>query len=116
MVFKLVRGYIMSLLRLTKENFKEEVLNYEGVVLVDFWAPWCGPCRMIAPFTEELSSEMEGKAKVGKVNVDEESSLGQEYEIMSIPAVFVFKDGKVVERLIGAMNKDSYKEAIEKHL
>jgi thioredoxin 1 len=71
---------------------------------------------MVGPIIEELAEEMEGKAKVGKVNVDEEGSLGQEYEIMSIPAVYVFKNGEIVEKLIGAMDKDSYKEAIEKHL
>ena len=106
----------MSLLHLTDENFKSEVLDYEGVTMVDFWAPWCGPCQMVGPVIEELSTEMEGKAKVGKVNVDEEGTLGQRYEIMSIPAVYVFKNGEVVERLIGAMAKESYKEAIEKYL
>ncbi len=106
----------MSVLHLTKENFKEEVLDFNGVVLVDFWAPWCGPCHMVTPMMEEIAKEMGGKVKVGKVNVDEESSLGQEYEIMSIPAVFVFKNGEIVERLIGAMNKDSYMESIEKYI
>ena len=106
----------MSLLHLTDENFQEEIKNYEGFALVDFLAPWCGPCQMVGPSIEELATEMEGKAKIGKVNVDEEGSLGQEYQIMSIPAVYVFKNGEVVERLIGAMAKDSYKEAIEKYL
>ncbi len=106
----------MSLLHLTDENFKSEVLDNEGVTMVDFWAPWCGPCQMVGPVIEELATEMEGKAKVGKVNVDEEGTLGQRYEIMSIPAVYVFKNGEIVERLIGAMAKESYKEAIEKYL
>jgi thioredoxin 1 len=106
----------MSVLHLTVGNFKQEVLENEGVVLVDFWAPWCGPCQMVSPVIEEIAKEMGSKAKVGKVNVDEEGALGQEYEIMSIPAVFVFKNGEIVERLIGAMNKDSYVEAVEKHL
>ena len=106
----------MSVLHLTGANFKQEVLDYEGVVLVDFWAPWCGPCQMVTPMMEDIAKEMEGKIKVGKVNVDEEGSLGQEYEIMSIPAVFVFKNGEVVERLIGAMAKESYIEAVNSHL
>ncbi|MFA5633843.1 MAG: thioredoxin [Candidatus Dojkabacteria bacterium] len=106
----------MSILHLTSANFKEEVVENEGVALVDFWAPWCGPCQMVGPVMEEVAKEMEGKVKVGKVNVDEEGALGQEYEIMSIPAVFVFKNGEVVEKLIGAMAKESYIEALEKHL
>ena len=106
----------MPLLHLTDENFKEEVLDYDGVVLVDFWAPWCGPCQMVGPIIEELAKDMEGKAKVGKINVDEEATTAQEYYIMSIPAVYVFKKGEVIEKLIGAMDKDSYKEAIEKNL
>ena len=106
----------MSLLHLTDENFQEEIKNYEGVALVDFWAPWCGPCQMVGPSIEELATEMEGKAKIGKVNVDEEGSLGQEYQIMSIPAVYVFKDGEVVDRLIGAMAKESYLEAVNRYL
>ena len=106
----------MSLLHFTDENFKSEVKDYEGVVVVDFWAPWCGPCQMVGPVIEEIAKDMEGKAKVGKVNVDEQGTLGQEYEIMSIPAVYVFKNGEVVERLIGAMAKENYVEAIEKHL
>ena len=106
----------MSVLQLTSANFKEEVLDYQGVTLVDFWAPWCGPCQMVGPVMEEIAKEMEGKVKVGKVNVDEEGALGQEYEIMSIPAVFVFKNGEVVEKLIGAMALESYIEALEKHL
>jgi len=106
----------MSVLHLMGANFKEEVLESEGVVLVDFWAPWCGPCQMVGPVLEEVEKEMGDKIKVGKVNVDEEGSLAQEYEIMSIPAVFVFKDGEVVERLIGAMAKSNYVEVLNKYL
>jgi len=107
---------MMSVLHLTSANFKEEVKDHEGVALVDFWAPWCGPCQMVGPVIENVANEMGKKVKVGKVNVDEERDLAQEYQIMSIPAVFVFKDGEVVERLIGAMAMDSYTEAINKHL
>jgi len=106
----------MSILHLTSADFKEQIIDYEGVALVDFWAPWCGPCQMVGPVLEELEKEMGEKIKVAKVNVDEEGALGQEYQIMSIPAVFVFKNGEVVERLIGAMAKESYMEAVNKHL
>jgi thioredoxin 1 len=106
----------MSVLHLTSADFKEQIIDYEGVALVDFWAPWCGPCQMVGPVLEELEKEMGEKVKVAKVNVDEEGALGQEYQIMSIPAVFVFKNGEIVERLIGAMAKESYMEAINKHL
>lgn len=106
----------MSVLHLTSADFKEQIIDYEGVALVDFWAPWCGPCQMVGPVLEELEKEMGEKIKVAKVNVDEEGALGQEYQIMSIPAVFVFKNGEIVERLIGAMAKESYMEAINKHL
>lgn len=106
----------MSLLHLTDESFKTEISEYEGVALVDFWAPWCGPCQMVGPVIEELATEFEGKAKVGKVNVDEQQSLAEHFQIMSIPAVFVFKNGEVVDTLIGAMAKEDYKEAIQKHL
>ena len=110
------RRNTMSVLHLTSSDFKEQITDYEGVALVDFWAPWCGPCQMVGPVLEEVEKEMGDKIKVGKVNVDEEGALGQEYQIMSIPAVFVFKNGEIVERLIGAMPKDSYTEAVNRHL
>ena len=106
----------MSLLHLTGSNFNEEVKSYDGVVLVDFWALWCGPCQMLTPVIEELASEFDGKAKVGKVNVDEESALASEFGIMSIPAVFVFKNGEIVDELIGGQSKESYVEILNKHI
>lgn len=106
----------MSLLHLTSSNFNEEVKSYDGVVLVDFWAPWCGPCQMLTPVIEELASEFDGKAKIGKVNVDEESALAGEFGIMSIPAVFVFKNGEIVDELIGGQSKESYVEILNKHI
>ena len=105
----------MSLIHLTDESFKTEITDFKGVALVDFWAPWCGPCQMIGPSNEEISNEMEN-IKVGKVNVDEEGSLAQHFQIMSIPAVFIFKDGEVVETMIGAQSKDSYIATIKKYL
>jgi thioredoxin 1 len=97
---------------LTDSNFKDEVSS--GLVLVDFWAPWCGPCRMLTPILEEVAKEVED-VTVGKLNVDEEQSTAQEFQIMSIPAVMLFKDGEVVETLIGLRPKEDYLDAIEKH-
>lgn len=106
----------MSVVHTTGENFENEVLKSEGLVLVDFWAPWCGPCRMLGPILEELEKEMGEDVKVCKVNVDEEGALAQQYGIMSIPAVFLFKGGEVVETMIGLQPKESFEEALKKHL
>jgi len=106
----------MSVVQTTGENFENEVLKSDGVVLVDFWAPWCGPCRMLGPILEELEEEMGERVKVCKVNVDEEGALAQKYGIMSIPAVFLFKGGEVVETMIGLQPKESFEDALKKHL
>lgn len=93
-------------LKLSSENFKEEVLNSEKPVLVDFYADWCGPCNAMAPVIEELAKELEGKAKVGKINVDENSDIAVEYNVMSIPTLIVFKNGKEEKRLVGLRDKE----------
>ena len=103
----------MAEITLTSENFKAEVLESNVPVLVDFWATWCGPCQMMGPVVEELANESDGSYKVGKVNVDEQGDLAQEYGIMSIPAFFVFKDGKVAVSTIGAQGKDALLEMLK---
>ena len=95
----------MSVLHITKENFDDEVLRSDKPVLLDFWAVWCGPCRMIAPAVEQIAEE-HPEYKVGKINVDEEPELTREFGIMSIPTLFVMKDGKVANQAIGVMPKD----------
>lgn len=94
---------------LTKFNFNDEVLTADVPVVVDFWATWCGPCKMIAPVIEQLAEELEGKVKVGKVNVDEQMELAMEYKIEVIPTLIYFKDGKVVKKTTGVMTKDEIK-------
>ena len=96
----------------TEENFKSEVIESSQPVLVDFWAEWCGPCKMIAPAIEELAAEFDGKAKVVKVNVDEQPKLAQEYGVRSIPTLLFFRDGKVAEQLVGAAQKEALAEKL----
>ena len=96
----------------TEENFKSEVIESSQPVLVDFWAEWCGPCKMIAPAIEELAADFDGKAKVVKVNVDEHPKLAQEYGVRSIPTLLFFRDGKVSEQLVGAAQKDTLAEKL----
>lgn len=91
----------MAELKLTKKNFQSEVLESDVPVLVDFWANWCGPCKMMIPVLEEFAKEQEGKIKVGKVNVDEQEELASEYGIMSIPALLLFKNGKLEKSTVG---------------
>ncbi len=98
---------------LTDDNFEEEVLNADEPVLVDFWATWCGPCRQIAPIVEDLADEYEGRAKVGKVDVDENPQTAQEYGVRSIPTLMFFKDGEAQEQVVGAAGKQSLKENLE---
>ena len=93
-------------LKLSSENFKEEVLNSEKPVLVDFYADWCGTCNAMAPVIEELAKELERKAKVGKINVDENSDIAVEYNVMSIPTLIIFKNGKEEKRLVGLRDKE----------
>ena len=90
---------------LTKQNFEAEVLQSDKPVLVDFWAPWCGPCRMLAPAVAQIAEEYEGKAKVGKVNVDDEPELAARFGISGIPTVLVFKNGQLAETLVGLRPK-----------
>ena len=95
----------MAELKITRENFENEVMKSIIPVLIDFWAPWCGPCRMMGPIIEQLAEEYEGKAKVGKVNVDEEGELLQAFGVTSIPTIVLVKDGKVVKQVVGARPK-----------
>ncbi|RXZ83408.1 thioredoxin [Paenibacillaceae bacterium] len=99
---------------LTKENFKE--VTESGVSLVDFWAPWCGPCKMQLPIVEELSGELAGQASIGKVNVDEEPELASQFGVMSIPTLILFKDGQPVDKMVGLQSKDALKTKISNQL
>ena len=100
----------------TDFNFEEEVLNSDTPVLVDFWAPWCGPCRVIAPVVNELADQYEGKLKVVKLNTDENQNTAMQFGIRSIPTLGIFKDGQVVDAVIGAVPKQHLEEKIRPHL
>jgi thioredoxin 1 len=105
-----------NILTLTNGNFDEETKRAESPILVDFWAEWCGPCRMVAPVLEQLAADYKGKARVGKVNVDEHSGIASRYGVQSIPTLLLFKQGKVVEQYIGATTRDVLSRLIDKHL
>lgn len=95
----------MSVLKITSENFSEEVENSNVPVLIDFWASWCGPCKMLAPIIEEVAKEVDGKVKVGKVNVDEEIDLSSKFKVMSIPTLVYIKNGEAVNSSVGVVSK-----------
>lgn len=100
------------MVNLTEKTFREEVLNANEIVIVDFWAPWCGPCRMVAPVLEQIAAESTGKVKIAKVNVDENPELNSQFNVMSIPKMVIFKQGRIVDEFVGALPKT----AIEKKL
>ena len=103
----------MSEVTLTDQNFKTEVLDSKVPVLVDFWAEWCGPCRMVAPVVEKIAKEYAGKLKVGKVNVDDNSETPQKYGIQGIPTLILFKNGQVANQMVGFQSEDKLKSSID---
>lgn len=105
-----------SLLNVTDANFEDEVIASDLPVLVDFWAVWCGPCRMVSPFVEQIAEEYKDRLKVAKLNVDENQSVPAKYGIMSIPTLLLFKGGEPKETIVGALPKDKIVAAISKHL
>ncbi len=106
----------MALIHFTNENFRSEVLESSLPVLVDFYADWCGPCKMIGPVIEQFAKDYAGKIKIGKLNVDEGQDIAGQYGVMSIPTLIFFKNGKNVEQLVGALPKAAIETAIKKHL
>ncbi len=103
-------------LEFNEANFQEEVLNSDKPVLVDFWATWCGPCKILGPTIDELHKELDGKAKIGKVNVDDNQDLAAQYGVMSIPTVIIMKEGKIVEQFIGVQPKNVFIDALNKYM
>ncbi len=103
-----------SIVTLTQENFSQLVLQSPAPVLVDFWAEWCGPCKMIAPLLDELADEYDGKVKIGKVNIDEQQNLAAEYGVRAIPTLLVFQNGQVADQLVGARSKRDLKASLDR--
>lgn len=106
----------MAAIHLDEKNFEAEVINSKGPVLVDFWAEWCGPCKMLAPIIDDLANDLQGKLKVTKVNVDDCQELAVRFNIMSIPTMIIFKNGEPVNQLVGAMSKDQLLAKIKPNL
>ncbi|MEE3716902.1 thioredoxin [Tumidithrix elongata RA019] len=105
-----------SVIQVTDSTFKQEVLDNELPVLVDFWAQWCGPCKMVAPIVDELATQYEGQVKVVKLDTDQNSAIAKEYGIRSIPTLMIFKQGQKVDTVVGAVPKTTLINAIDKHL
>lgn len=104
------------MINLTNENFEKEVISSKKPILVDFWASWCGPCQMIAPIVEEISNELSERIEVGKLNVDEQPEIAIKYDVMSIPTLILFKDGKVVNTIIGYHSKEEILDFINSRI
>lgn len=105
-----------NVLKLTQANFSEQVLSIPGPVVVDFWAEWCGPCKMMAPLLDELSGEYDGRVRIGKVNIDEEQGLASEYGVRAIPTLLFFKSGEVAAQIVGMCSKRDLKANIDRLL
>ena len=105
-----------NVMEFTDGNFQSEVIDSDQPVLVDFWAPWCGPCKMLAPTIEELASDYDGRARVGKMNTDENPQTATTHQISAIPTVMLFKGGEIVERFVGVTPKEKFSEALDSHL
>ncbi len=104
------------MIEVTDKNFESEVLKSDKPVVIDFWAPWCGPCRLLSPIIEEVSKEMTSKAKFCKINTDENPQTAGKYNIMSIPTVLLFKDGEIASTSVGALPKEQFKRWLEKSI
>jgi len=105
-----------NIVTITVDNFEAEVLQSAVPALVDFWATWCGPCRMIAPIIDELADDFAGTAKVGKINIDEQMPLAEKYQVMTIPTVILFKNGEIVEKSVGAKAKADFAVLLEQYV
>ena len=107
---------IEKVLHITEDTFENEIINSNLPVLVDFWAPWCGPCRMLGPIIDSLAEEFDGRAKIAKINVDENANLARRYNVMTIPTVLIIKNGQVMETSIGAKPKEEFADMLDKVL
>jgi thioredoxin 1 len=105
-----------KIVQATDQSFGQEVLGSGVPVLVDFWAPWCGPCRMVAPVLEELANDFDGKVRIAKVNVDDNQELAMQFGVQSIPTFIIFKDGKIADRMMGAMPKSAFQNFIQRNI
>lgn len=103
-------------LEITTSTFEETVLKSDNPVLVEFWAVWCGPCRQVGPVIDRLATDYDGKVTVGKINVDEQTDLAERYRVMSIPTIYIFKEGEVVDKLVGARPYEDLKMVLDKHV